>query len=56
MTACFAGLLFADGSYYMRPCADHAAVGVVRCEGFLLWRLADAPSCNSGYCTAPSGL
>ena len=46
MTACF------DGS---SPCYGHAAVGVVRCDGFLLWRLADAPDC-SGYCTAASGL
>ena len=51
MTACFAG-----GS---DPCYLHAAVGVVRCEGFLLWRLADAPSltyCSQqdGYCTTPS--
>ena len=48
MTACFN-----TGGY---PCADHAAVGVVRCDGFLLWRLADAPECESGYCTAASGL
>jgi hypothetical protein len=48
MTACFV-----YGSY---PCYRHAAVGVVRCEGFLLWRLADAPYCDCGYCTAPSGL
>ena len=49
MTACFGGGTFG-------PCYYHAAVGVVRCEGFLLWRLADAPYCNYGYCTAPSGL
>ena len=52
MTACFV-----DGG---GPCHLHAAVGVVRCDGFLLWRLADAPCpagyCNSGYCTAASGL
>ena len=47
MTACFVG------SY---PCSRHAAVGVVRCDGFLLWRLADAPICYAGYCTAASGL
>ena len=47
MTACFNS----DA-----PCYRHAAVGVVRCDGFLLWRLADAPSCNDGYCTAASGL
>ena len=39
-----------------RPCYRHAAVGVVRCDGFLLWRLADAPTCDAGYCTAASGL
>ena len=49
MTACFDG----GGSY---PCNAPAAVGVVRCDGFLLWRLADAPGCNVGYCTAASGL
>ena len=46
MTACFS---------YGSPCYHHAAVGVVRCDGFLLWRLADAPDCSAGYCTAPSG-
>ena len=48
MTACF--------DYGGNPCYRHAAVGVVRCDGFLLWRLADAPYCTAGYCTAPSGL
>jgi len=48
MTACF--------DYRGNPCWHHAAVGVVRCVGFLLWRLADAPDCRAGYCTAPSGL
>ena len=41
------------GSY---PCDNHVQVGVVRCGGFLLWRLPDAPFCNYGYCTAASGL
>ena len=53
MTACF------DGNGGSGPCTYHAAVGVVRCDGFLLWRLADAPSCYDcycGYCTAASGL
>ena len=62
MTACFD---LGDSRY---PCDSHAAVGVVRCdeyreyngvvrrEGFLLWRLADTPDCYAGYCTAPSGL
>ena len=47
MTACFD---------HGDRCADHAAVGVVRCDGFLLWRLADAPYCSYGYCTAAIGL
>jgi hypothetical protein len=51
MTACFD---YFDGDN--RPCYGHAAVGVVRCDGFLLWRLADAPACPAGYCTAASGL
>ena len=38
------------------PCNNPVQVGVVRCGGFLLWRLPDAPDCNSGYCTAASGL
>ena len=38
------------------PCYSHVQVGVVRCGGFLLWRLPDAPRCNWGYCTAASGL
>ena len=50
MTACF------DWGGNGAPCNGHAAVGVVRCDGFLLWRLADAPGCASGYCTAASGL
>ena len=53
MTACFDA---DDGGSGFGPCYRHAAVGVVRCDGFLLWRLADAPICNSGYCTAASGL
>ena len=57
MTACFNYVDSYDGgSGGSCPCRYHAAVGVVRCEGFLLWRLADAPSCDGGYCTAPSGL
>ena len=51
MTACFD---WGGGTSY--PCRFHAAVGVVRCDGFLLWRLADAPICGYGYCTAASGL
>jgi hypothetical protein len=49
MTVCFD-----QGSGY--TCNHHVAVGVVRCDGFLLWRLADAPDCAFGYCTAASGL
>ena len=52
MTACFGSQGYGSGN----PCDGHAAVGVVRCDGFLLWRLADAPSCGAGYCTAASGL
>jgi hypothetical protein len=45
-------------------CDDHAAVGVLHCEGFLLWRLpygrgaagGAQGDCGYGYCTAPSGL
>jgi hypothetical protein len=55
MTACF------DGG---GGCDDHAAVGVLHCEGFLLWRLpygrgaagGAQGDCGYGYCTAPSGL
>jgi hypothetical protein len=44
---------FDDGN----PCGLHGVVGVVRCGGFLLWRLQDAADCGpSAYCTAPSGL
>ena len=37
-------------------CGLHVQVGVVRCGGFLLWRLPDAPHCPLAYCAAPSGL
>jgi len=50
MTACF------DAGGSLGPCGYHAAVGVVRCDGFLLWWLADAPDCAAGYFTAASGL
>ena len=57
MTVCFNYVDSYDGgSGGSYPCRYHAAVGVVRCEGFLLWRLPDAPGCSCGYCTAPSGL
>jgi hypothetical protein len=39
---------------YSNPYVHHATAGVVRCEGFLLWRLANAAGCASvGYCTSP---
>ena len=61
MTACFDN---SNTGNTGAQCLYHAAVGVVRCEGFLLWRLQSLqPSCTSfcggctlGYCTAPSGL
>ena len=48
MTTCF--------DYGNSPCLYPQTVGVVRCSGFLLWRLPYAPTCDSAYCTAPSGL
>ena len=51
MTACFVR------PESMITCDHYVTVGVVSCEGFLLWRLPYAPSCGSGYCTAnASGL
>jgi hypothetical protein len=53
MTACF------DSG---NPCDTPVAVGVIRRDGFLLWRLPDAPYCteagtqSGAYCTTPSGL
>ena len=44
---------FDDGG---SPCDYHVQVGVVRCGGFLLWRLPYAPGCNMAYCTTASGL
>ena len=38
MTVCFDG----GGDH----CMYHVAVGVVMCDGFLLWRLPYAPSCS----------
>eukprot|EP01048_Picozoa_sp_COSAG05_P004539 COSAG05_NODE_249_length_12903_cov_128.635505_2_plen_78_part_00 len=42
-------------------CGGHETVGVVHCNGFLLWRLPGSTrpagnDCNNGYCTTPSGL
>eukprot|EP01051_Picozoa_sp_SAG22_P001635 SAG22_NODE_66_length_22936_cov_626.714279_20_plen_1767_part_00 len=56
MIACF--------GYSNDPCdAGHVVVGVVQCQGFLLWRLPDAPHCVpdhdayvDAYCTASSGI
>ena len=59
MTVCFH-----DGNNG-HDCGNSAQVGVVRCEGFLLWRLPNPPPwagsaqngyCDSAYCTASSGL
>ena len=44
MTTCFGG----DSE---QTCGDYVAVGVISCEGFLLWRLPYAADCESGYCT-----
>ena len=52
MTACFVG-----PDSQLGTCEYYATVGVVSCEGFLLWRLPYAPTCESGYCTVKaSGL
>ena len=53
MTVCFDG--FNDLNHHGQ-CYSHAAVGVVHCGSFLLWRLPDAPLCGVAYCTAPSGM
>eukprot|EP01047_Picozoa_sp_COSAG01_P054903 COSAG01_NODE_6052_length_3878_cov_97.784334_3_plen_643_part_00 len=53
MTACFDQMI---GALDNNPCGQHVQVGVVQCEGFLLWRLPESPSCHSAYCTTPSGL
>ena len=37
-------------------CGVSVTVGVVRCDGFLLWRLPYLMGCNFAYCTAASGL
>ena len=43
-------------------CDAPVGVGVIPCDGFLLWRLPDAPYCNEAgtqsgaYCTTLSGL
>ena len=39
-----------------RTCMSNVQVELVRCWGFLLWRLPDVPDCDKAYCTAPSGL
>ena len=52
-TVCFD---FDNGGGNNPPCGNPVQVGVVRCGGFLLWRLPDAPACDYGYCTAASGL
>ena len=40
----------------MQWCLMHTKVGVVRCEGFFLFRLADSGGCAAGYCAAVSGV
>ena len=52
MTVCFN----AGNQNGGQACDRWVAVGVVRCEDFLLWRLPYAPQYESGYCTVPSGL
>eukprot|EP01047_Picozoa_sp_COSAG01_P067313 COSAG01_NODE_9481_length_2435_cov_2.250856_2_plen_183_part_00 len=52
MTACFDE----SGTSGGEECVYHAAVGVVMCDGFLLWRLPYAPRCHGAYCMAASGL
>ena len=48
MAACFSSDCRPQG--LQRTC--HRAVGVVRCDGFLLWRLPNSPGCETAYCTA----
>ena len=52
-TACFDATGSGQGTY---SCHLHAVVAIVRCGGFFLWRLADAPSCSAAYCTTTSGV
>jgi hypothetical protein len=48
MTACF------DASYpgQHKQCFWRVLVGVVRCDGFLLWQLPYSGGCGLAYCTA----
>ena len=40
-----------------QQCGWHELVGVVRCDGFLLWRLPYAGDCGFAYCTtSASGM
>ena len=52
MTVCW------DSSYpgQHEQCSFHVLVQVVRCDGFLLWRLPYAGSCGSAYCSTKSVL
>ena len=54
MTACFDFGIDDAGRAW--TCGAPSQVGVVMCDGFLLWRLPYAPDCLSAYCTAASGL
>jgi hypothetical protein len=53
MTVCFVSAQY-SGSGRDRPCSRYVTVGVLQCEGFLLWRLPYTPNCDTVYCTAPS--
>eukprot|EP01052_Picozoa_sp_SAG31_P038650 SAG31_NODE_5206_length_2677_cov_2.313809_2_plen_320_part_00 len=37
-------------------CESFRVVGVVRCDGFMLWRLPYTESCDNAYCTDPTQL
>jgi len=37
-------------------CDSYAEVGVLRCEGFMLWRLPYAPGCKAAYCTVNANV
>ena len=52
MTACF------DASYpgQHEQCFWHVLVGVVRCDGFLLWRLPDSGGCGLAYCSTSTAV
>jgi hypothetical protein len=49
MTACF-DYSYA-GEHERDACSFHVVLGVVQCDGFLLWRLPYAGGCSLAYCT-----